>query len=348
MTRLAGNDRRVLVALLARQPLLQMYKGRRQMVELAGLNAVVPQVDLEGPTLVAIGELVQVLEAYGRVTYEHEALGLFLNAIKETIGPSDEAQAVIDDILGKYKLMVPSKSPGSPTDSWRPIDVSAAREKIIYENTLRHVAFLERGLDVSRCVALLDVGGWTGTGFMVAPSILLTNNHVLPSQDLAASALFKFNYQLGFDGEERKVENYSARPEELFYTSEELDFSLISIAGSPGVRWGYMDMVRVSVTVAQRVNVIQHPAGMPKQISMQSNFVEYVDENVLQYVASTLAGSSGSPVLNDRWQLVALHHAGGNIPEPGTGDVFFRNEGIRVGAILDALPSDLRAMVVRS
>jgi V8-like Glu-specific endopeptidase len=58
----------------------------------------------------------------------------------------------------------------------------------------------------------------------------------------------------------------------------------------------------------------------------------------VQYITDTLPGSSGSPVFNDDWRIVALHHSGGNIPEPSTNSIHFRNEGIRIGAILADLP----------
>ena len=90
-----------------------------------------------------------------------------------------------------------------------------------------------------------------------------------------------------------------------------------------------------------RVNIIQHPLGQPKQISLQNNFVQYVGGNVVQYVTSTLQGSSGSPVFNDAWEVVALHHAGGNISEPTTQQRYFRNEGTLIESILADLPSEL-------
>ena len=66
---------------------------------------------------------------------------------------------------------------------------------------------------------------------------------------------------------------------------------------------------------------------------------------MVQYVTSTLNGSSGSPVLNDAWEVIALHHAGGNLPEPTTQRRYFRNEGILIEKILADLPLNLREQV---
>ena len=53
----------------------------------------------------------------------------------------------------------------------------------------------------------------------------------------------------------------------------------------------------------------------------------------MHYSADTEPGSSGSPVFNDQWEVVALHHASVRAPEHTEfGGVL--NEGIRVSAIL--------------
>lgn len=57
------------------------------------------------------------------------------------------------------------------------------------------------------------------------------------------------------------------------------------------------------------VNIIQHPKGKRKEIVLSNNRVQEVSQNFLYYEADTDFSSSGSPVLNQQWQLVGLHHA---------------------------------------
>jgi len=57
----------------------------------------------------------------------------------------------------------------------------------------------------------------------------------------------------------------------------------------------------------------------------------------VQYLTDTLPGSSGSPVFDKDWRLVALHHSGGWIPEPGSRDRVFRNQGIHVDRVIEVL-----------
>jgi V8-like Glu-specific endopeptidase len=235
-------------------------------------------------------------------------------------------------------------------DQWRGGETTAdVLEKIIGENTLRPIAFLQQGLDVARSVAYIAVKSsherWSGTGFLVTENLLLTNNHVLPSSDLLPNSIFRFNYEDDFQGHAQPIDEYHSKPNGVFYTNRELDYTLVQVDGNPGQKWGWLPLLPRNIKRGERVNIIQHPAGRTKEISFQSNFVEYVGGNVMQYVTSTLNGSSGSPVFSDGWEVVALHHAGGNIPEPTTQKRYFRNEGILAEKILFDLPQEIREML---
>ena len=67
---------------------------------------------------------------------------------------------------------------------------------------------------------------------------------------------------------------------------------------------------------------------------MQNNFVAYADANVVQYTTSTLPGSSGSPVLDDEYKVVAIDHSGGMLVEAGTKQPYLRNAGTSAIAVL--------------
>ncbi|MFC8142403.1 trypsin-like serine peptidase [Streptomyces paradoxus] len=53
------------------------------------------------------------------------------------------------------------------------------------------------------------------------------------------------------------------------------------------------------------VNIIQHPRGEPKQLSLRDNQIVDALERFLHYESDTREGSSGSPVFNDPWEVVA-------------------------------------------
>jgi endonuclease I len=98
------------------------------------------------------------------------------------------------------------------------------------------------------------------------------------------------------------------------------------------------------------LNIIQHPKGETKQIVLRSNQLVDLMPNFAHYVTDTEPGSSGSPVYNDQWEPVALHHSGvpkmqdgnwiakdGSIWKPGMDPdalEWVANEGIRVSALV--------------
>jgi hypothetical protein len=46
-----------------------------------------------------------------------------------------------------------------------------------------------------------------------------------------------------------------------------------------------------------------------------------------------MPGSSGSPVFNDLWQVIAIHHSGGDLQVNAKGDKRFVNEGVLMSVI---------------
>jgi V8-like Glu-specific endopeptidase len=84
--------------------------------------------------------------------------------------------------------------------------------------------------------------------------------------------------------------------------------------------------------------VIGHPQGSPEiQLSLHDSVVLDVDEVHAHYRSPTEKGSSGSPVFDDRWRVIALHH-GWTDNVPGIADAGGgANEGIRLDRLLAAL-----------
>lgn len=61
--------------------------------------------------------------------------------------------------------------------------------------------------------------------------------------------------------------------------------------------------------LGQSVSLIQHPKGNYKEIVLYGNRVQAVYQNFIQYETDAEPGSSGSPLFNDQWQLVGIHHS---------------------------------------
>jgi len=347
MINLSIEDRQQLIALLKDLPELATVEARRQMLEVAGLGKLGANINLEGAQFIVVSSIVNYLSNFGRLTYDNESLGIFLNTMKGVTGI--QQQQFLDKLLTRYGMMTPIAALPD-IGQWQGQETPAnIFEKIIGENTLRPIAFLEQGLKVARSVAYIGVRtseeSWSGTGFLIAPDLMLTNNHVIPNSDVLINTLFRFNYEENFSGEAQTPREYRAKSNGIFHTDKDLDYTIVELEGEPGTEWGYLPLSAKDIRRNSRVNIIQHPMGRPKEISFQNNFVEYVGGNIVQYITSTLPGSSGSPVLNDVWEVVALHHAGGNMPEPTTQRRYFRNEGIWIGSILANLPSEFKDLL---
>jgi endonuclease G len=213
------------------------------------------------------------------------------------------------------------------------------------------VYFLERGrraADAVARVAFLN-GAPQGTGFMVAPRLFLTNHHVIQSERKAEGFVAEFDYELDGLRRNRSVSSFYFDPEHCFVTDDidGLDFTLIGIGEHhSGERrledFGYLPLSDASDKhmLGEIANVIQHPDGRFKEVVLRENHLVARDDTVqvLHYVADTEQGSSGSPVFNNEWEPIALHHWAGPWREVmGTsGSPLSReiNEGIRISAIV--------------
>lgn len=228
------------------------------------------------------------------------------------------------------------------TGGWKDTDLSEDNlEKIIgKESTLLDIAYLEVGLEKAKSVVRIELSnGATGSGFLIDNNFIITNNHVIPDLETAKECAIQFNYQRSKDGLDLKVHTFKTDPDNGFATNskDKFDWTVVKLKEDANKKWGALPLRKNEIEKNDRVTIIQHPNGLHKQIAFYHNFVRYVDENVVQYLTDTLPGSSGSPVFDADWNLIALHHSGGNIREPGTKRLAFRNEGIHINRVIEGI-----------
>lgn len=206
-------------------------------------------------------------------------------------------------------------------------------EKIIAANDLLPSRFLADGARAARAVGRIRVlvRGTLGTGFMVSPRVLMTNNHVLESRDDAAGSVVEFDFFERATGAVRPIETYAFVPDQLFLTDPGLDYTIVAVAeasddGSLVAGRGWLPVTAASgkAVIGEKVNIVQHPGGRPQEVAVHSNEVAAVVGDFLHYVTDSEPGSSGSPVCNNQWEVAALHHA-------SRGEV---NEGVRISRIV--------------
>jgi endonuclease G len=109
----------------------------------------------------------------------------------------------------------------------------------------------------------------------------------------------------------------------------------------PGSQWGFVPLVReIEYLSGALLNCIQHPAGRMKEVAVQKNELTHVYTDRVHYTTDTEPGSSGSPVFNNAWDLVALHHAAG---DPSATGGWADNEGMRIDSIVTHLRAQFAA-----
>jgi endonuclease G len=184
-------------------------------------------------------------------------------------------------------------------------------------------------------------------------------------------AIAEFNYQHDLNGVESTRRVYNLMPSSLFLTDPALDVSFVEVAprafdGTPLSEFGFLPLIARSGKGldGEWVSIIQHPSGQPKQIAIRDSQilalspedVQGIDlDTFIHYSTDSEPGSSGAPVFNDQWQVLALHHKavpdydaeGQRLARDGktvwTTDMgesekgWIANEGVRISAIYSML-----------
>ena len=241
-------------------------------------------------------------------------------------------------------------------------DVGAARldglaaadarlEKVLGVERYRSLTWYRNGLLRCRAVARIENlnEDGIGTGFLVKGAdlhgslpewVLVTNGHVIPEGLDPRNAVVAFH---GLDSDAlgpnrfRVLKRWWYEPS----SSPQLDTTVLELDGYPQrVEPIPLAPQLPELTPSTRAYVIGHPRGLQQpQFSLQDNLVLDHDDTRLHYRSPTEGGSSGSPVFDNQWQLIGLHHAGGfAMPRlNGEGGTYAANEALIIGAIRNAM-----------
>ncbi|WP_085032757.1 trypsin-like serine peptidase [Ensifer aridi] len=228
------------------------------------------------------------------------------------------------------------------------------------------IEYFERGLQAARCTGRVITNSTAnGTGFLVAPDVVITNWHVLPDAKTAEVTYFELDYEANTFGEPKTPQAFDLDPEKFFMSDERLDFALIAVKpySQNNVAlsdYGHLPLIAEEgkITIGEPVNIVQHPKGRVKQITIRNSQLLDLPEgegldDYFHYSSDTERGTSGAAVMSDQWEVVALHHQG--VPKTNTrGElvdaddnvlaefdeeriVWVANEGIRTSRLVKAI-----------
>jgi V8-like Glu-specific endopeptidase len=216
------------------------------------------------------------------------------------------------------------------------------KERIIGRNNLMDLHYFRQGLKIAKTVCRLvrrpDPLGEKiaiGTGFMVGPGLLMTNNHVIRHIVDAREMFAEFEYEK-LDGSEINTQTklFKLDPATFFITRKSLDYAVIAVeptaVNDPEKKleeygWNRLTPMKDKIFEGQFLTIVQHPRGLQKMIAFRDNQLISVKDHFLHYTTDTDSGSSGSLVANDEWEIIGLHHSG--VPERDENDNILLTKG---------------------
>ncbi len=268
-----------------------------------------------------------------------------------------------DENLEKRKEMISAKG-FEPAEF--AFERAIGRNDSLYSNFTELIALTKR--KIGRIVVKED-NKRTGyaTGFMVSDRLLLTNWHVFRDASMAVESEVHFFYEFNTLGHPLPPVIFKFDSTQ-FFNNEDLDYCFVAVqpfdvTGKVSLESiGYLfldrELGKIGEVNVEKLNIIHHPQGDYKQISIRENLFVDVDETKIYYETDTAQGSSGSPVFNDQWQVVGLHHKsiakmsadGKNYLDKDdqiipiidnkidvTRVVWLKNEGMRISVVLNHL-----------
>ena len=231
-------------------------------------------------------------------------------------------------------------------------------EVVLGSERFKNLAWLKTGLECSQAVCKFvdSFDEAFGTGFLVRSKdlnlaidnewVVLTNAHVISNDerelqgDPAARQPHKSRVQFEASSDPGRYYNIDSIID--WSPRRELDYCVLTLKEA-GDFVSSFDLAKSLplLDANQRVYLIGHPRGGKLSFSLYDNLLLDHERPMIHYRSASQGGSSGSPVFNQIWELIGLHHAGGQKMKKlngGTGH-YGANEGIWIRSIIDNIES---------
>lgn len=274
---------------------------------------------------------------------------------------SGDAEAL--EAVRKALSVLEQRASGAP-----PVDlaqVPEVKERLIHDtDDTVSFAFMDAGLRAGGAVAKLRVPRhkdgqpqlskgqpvlYLGTGWLLTRALLITNHHVIQAREDGEPAATDLDLRkqaegtrVQFDFDFESAAGVETGVSALEAWDRKLDYAVLRLnpisSRAPLARAAERLQVEADTVP---VNIIQHPGGNAKRYGIRNNLVSASTELDLRYFTDTQSGSSGSPVLNDRWEVVALHR--GSKFVQGVQFQGKRTAYVNVGTQWSAIQADLGA-----
>jgi V8-like Glu-specific endopeptidase len=298
-----------------RGALYQSVDPRVMMVMPIGGGAILPKLMTE----------IAFMNNLERITTGQVPLQIFLQNAALLVSVVPASEKTVRLLLEKVIQL----SSGAP-----PINIALApiiNQTFIHRDDMVTFSFVDNALKTANSVfklripamengqPRLDQSGsplqFLGTGWLLTDSLLITNHHVINARQDGEGEAAEPDLLLQGSGAgvisdynvEGAAENLPVQAIKLEAWQKSLDYAVIRIPPS-----GRTPLRRNPVIMQVQqdpipVNIVQHPGGRSKRYGIRNNLVYASTPETLCYFTDTESGSSGAPVLNDKWEVVALH-----------------------------------------
>lgn len=277
------------------------------------------------------------------------------NAVK-LAGPVEDAQP-----FARALTKVTQQATGAPSIP-NVATLPERKERIVHQDDMVPFSFFAGGLAAGQAVAHLrvpryDAGAATmlpggpylniGTAWLITPELAVTNHHVVNARhlnepqasqtDLTLQATHSLLY---FDFDDPAMLPSPVGVAKLEALDAALDYAILRLAQSQPPSRRPLRVKTAAIPDRAPVNIIQHPLGGAKRVACRNNLVTASAPTELRYFTDTEAGSSGAPVFDDTWHVVALHRA--SVDVTGVSFQGKTTAWVNLGTPLGAIFQDLQ------
>ncbi len=179
-----------------------------------------------------------------------------------------------------------------------------------------------------------------GTGVLVDRQLLLTCKHVVERiLDCGLDhAWMRFGYKTGKYGVE-SGDVFELDLKTIVNHNAQSDYALVRIFGEPEYRTAPLS--NAWLNTKQNVRIVHHPRGEPLQISDVGQIVQ-VDKKYIKHNVKTDYGSSGAPIFDLDWRVVAIHRGTLSLSRPSAPGI---TEGVPLYSIWNDIKPHLSVSV---
>ena len=195
-------------------------------------------------------------------------------------------EVIKDNLIGSDENMVKRKQMLAQ-QAKEPVDFALERaigkNDSVYSNFIELIAYAKKRVVRIECKRGNRPIG-SATGFMVTDQLMLTNWHVFKTIETVGDSEAQFFYELDIKGSPGTYTSFKLAANTFFYSNKELDYCFVAVnpidlSGKKKLAdmgWLYLDpgLGKLGNESEEALNIIHHPDGDYKQISIRENIFQ--------------------------------------------------------------------------